>query len=167
MYNLPYVDGSSGKRFDNIVEYAATLSPASPHFGKVTRRIEQMNDAIRSRNKEEETDTTAQIQDARNVHKRNFDKLMEQDRTPTPTEIYQIYSEFTGDPNSYKAGHRLKGSLPEWLKSSLTGLDFSGNEQIQNKLKYANLINAQSSVLRTAVAQYLKKRVNAEHGSTI
>lgn len=158
--NLPYTDGSSGKRYENIVEYAATLNPTSKHFGKVTNRIEQINDAIRSRDKEEETDTTTQIQDARNVHKKNFDKLMEQDRAPTPTEIYKLYSEFTGDPNSYKAGHRLKGSLPEWLKSSLTGLDLSGNEQIQNKLKYANLINDQSSVLRIAVAKYLKKKVN-------
>ena len=160
MYNLPYVDSSSGKRFDNIVEYAATLSPASKHFAKVTARIEKMNDAIRSQNQAEETNDTQQIQDARNVHKKNFDKLMDQDRTPTPTEIYKLYSEFTGDPNSYKAGHRLKGKLPEWLKSSLTGLDLSGNEQIQNKLKYANLINDQSSVLRIAVAKYLKKKVN-------
>ena len=158
--NLPYVDSSSGKQYENIVEYAATLSPNSKHFGKVTNRIEQLNDAIRSQNKEEETNDTEQIQDARNVHKRNFDKLMDQDRTPTPTEIYKIYSEFTGDPNSYKAGHRLKSSIPEWLKSSLTGLDLSGNEQIQNKLKYANLINDQSSVLRLAVANYLKKKVN-------
>ena len=158
--NLPYVDSSSGKQYENIVEYAGTLSPASKHFGKVTNRIEQLQDAIRSQNKEEETNDTQQIQDARNVHKKNFDKLMDQDRPPTPTEIYKLYSEFTGDPNSYKAGHRLKGSLPEWLKSSLTGLDLSGNEQIQNKLKYANLINDQSSVLRIAVAKYLKKKVN-------
>ena len=86
--------------------------------------------------------------------------IRDRDRTPTATEIYKIYSEFTGDPNSYKAGHRLKGDIPQWLKSSLTGLDLSGNEQIQNKLKYANLINDQSSVLRLAVAQHLKKKVN-------
>ena len=164
--NLPYVDGSSissklpnGKVYENIQDYVATLSPASKHFGKVTRRITQLQDAIRSQNKEEESNDAKQIQDARNVHKRNFDKLMDQDRAPTPTEIYKLYSEFTGDPNSYKAGHRLKGSIPEWLKSALTGLDLSGNEQIQNKLKYANLINNQSSVLRKAVAQYLQKQV--------
>jgi len=160
--NLPYVDRSRkpAVEYENIVEYAATLSPNSKHFGKVTARIEQLQDAIRSQNKEEETNDTQQIQDARNVHKRNFDKLMDQDRAPTPTEIYKLYSEFTGDPNSYKAGHRLKGDIPQWLKSSLTGLDLSGNEQIQNKLKYANLINDQSSVLRLAVANYLKKKVN-------
>ena len=36
LYNLPYTDGSSGKKYDNIVEYANTLSPNSKHFGRVT-----------------------------------------------------------------------------------------------------------------------------------
>ena len=158
--NLPYVDSSSGKKYDSIEDYVATLSPASKHFGKVTTRIEQLNEAIRSRNKEKETDDAQQVQDARKIHRDKYDKLIDSGRTPTPTEIYQIFSEFTGDPKSYRAGHRLKEKLPEWLKSSLTGLDLSGNEQIQNKLKYADLINNQSSVLRKAVAQHLEKRVN-------
>ena len=73
------------------------------------------------------------------------------------TEIYQIFSEFTGDPNSFRKGHRLKGDIPEWLKSAFTNLDFAGNEEIKNKVKFASLINDQSSVLRKMAAQYLKK----------
>ena len=160
LYNLPYTDGSSKKKYDNIVEYAATLSPTSKHFGKVTNRIERLNEAIRSQDDTQQNKLKQEIADARKVHRDKYDKLIELDRKPTATEIYQIFSEFTGDPNSYKIGHRLKGDLPEWLKSALTGLDFSGNPEIANKLKYANLINSQSSVLRTAVAQYLKKKVN-------
>ena len=156
---LPYVDGSSGKEYDNIVDYASTLSPNSKHFGKVTNRIEVLQDAIRAQDDQEQSKLTTDIQTARKVHRDNYDKLLEQDRTPTATEIYQIYSEFTGDPNSYKAGHRLKGDTPQWLKSAVAGLDLAGNEQIQNKLKYAGLLNDQSKVLRTMAAQYLKKEV--------
>ena len=160
LYNLPYTDGSSGKKYDNIVEYANTLSPNSKHFGRVTNRIERLNEAIRSQDDTQQNKLKQEIADARKVHRDKYDKLLEQDKIPTDVEIFKLYSEFTGDPNSYKAGHRLKNSIPEWLKSAITGLDLSGNEQIQNKLKYANLINDQSSVLRLAVAKYLKKKVN-------
>ena len=160
LYNLPYTDGSSGKKYDNIVEYANTLSPNSKHFGKVTNRIERLNEAIRSQDDEQQNKLKQEIADARKVHRDKYDKLIESDRTPTATEIYQIFSEFTGDPNSYTAGHRLKGDQPQWLKSALTGLDFSNNPEIANKLKYANLINGQSQLLRSSAAFHLKKKVS-------
>jgi len=122
-------------------------------------RIEQINEAIRSQDTVNNDRLIKEIQDARTVHRDKYDKLLERETDPTATEIYQIFSEFTGDPNSYRKGHRLKGDIPEWLKSAFTNLDFAGNEEIKNKVKFANLINDQSSVLRKMAAMYLKKEV--------
>ena len=159
LYNLPYTEAHTGKKFDNIVEYSNQLPINSKFFAKTVNRIEQVNEAIRAQNTDNETRLTKEIQDSRNVHKKNFDKLMDLDREPTSTEIYKLYSEFTGDPSSYKAGHRLKGSLPAWLKDSLTNLDFAGNPEIANKVKYADIVNKQSIVLRKLAATHLKKEV--------
>ena len=159
LYDLPYTEAHSGKKFDNIVEYANQLPIGSKFFGKTMNRIEQINEAIRSQDTVNNDRLIKEIQDARTVHRDKYDKLLERETDPTPTEIYQIFSEFTGDPNSFRKGHRLKGDIPQWLKTAFTNLDFSGNEEIKNKVKFASLINDQSSVLRKMAAQYLKKEV--------
>lgn len=159
LYDLPYTEAHTGKKFDNIVDYANQLPIDSKFFGKTMNRIESINEAVRSQDKTNNDRLKKEIQDARKVHKDNYDKLLDLDRDPTVEEIYKIYSEFTGDPNSFKQGHRLKGDTPQWLKSALTNLDFSANPELAAKLKYADLVNKQSIVLRKLAANHLKKEV--------
>ena len=64
LYDLPYTEAHSGKKFDNIVEYANQLPIDSKFFGKTMNRIGQINEAIRSQDTVNNDRLVKEIQDA-------------------------------------------------------------------------------------------------------
>ena len=156
---LPYTDATTKTDFESYRDYVGSLKPGSKQFLEESANIKLIDDAISAKQDDIETETKSTISDARNIYRDKYDKLLDLDRNPTRTEIFKLYSEFTGDPIAFKRGHRLKGDLPKWLKDAMTRLDFVGDEGVQQLIKNAKNLNDQKSKLTKMAAEHLGKQV--------
>ena len=157
--SLPYSDATTKTDYESYRDYVGSLKPSSKRFLEESNNIKLIDDAISAKQDDIETETKDTIGDARNVYRDKYDKLLDLDRNPTRTEIFTLYSEFTGDPIAFKRGHRLKGDLPKWLKDAMTRLDFVGDEGVQQLIKNASSLNDQKSKLTKMAAEHLGKQV--------
>ena len=163
---LQYSDKSTRTDYPSFNAYLESIDfeKEPKRFEQATKFKRQIEDAIETASKKEDTDMKAAYQ--QNVDdflKENLDPVLklagDQKRTLTQFEKYRIITAFTGNEDLYNPADTKK-QIPEKLKTLFADV---GNldPDVKARLDYANLINGQSDIIQQMILD--RKKANGDN----